>query len=239
MVKKADPLGFAFAFREHWFATMSGGASVPFTALAVFVDNKWAQLIFTLFALACAGLAAYRVWKPERQRVCELEAKLTSKIRLFINPDVNGVLEIPAVLLCKPGVEIKSKWVQFSIACATDAPLIDCEAWLTSVKRLDGEEIGQELVEERVHCRWSQIEEQKITLNPLLEQRVNLFSFRNTDPSPVPTVVPLKITLSRGIKVPGRFRVKVVVAANGVPSVPATFSFNWRDFDNLTLIQES
>jgi hypothetical protein len=69
MAMEASPWSFTLAFRKHWFAAMSGGASIPFTALAVFVDNKWAQLVFACCALTCAWFAAYRVWKPERQRV--------------------------------------------------------------------------------------------------------------------------------------------------------------------------
>jgi hypothetical protein len=105
---------------------------------------------------------------------------------------------------------------------------------------LDGEESGrQQLVEERVNCEWSQRIEQKITLRPPLEQRVNLFAFHNTEAFPVPRVTPSKITLARGIQVPGRFRVNVVVTADNAPSVSETFIFEWRDFDNVTLTQES
>jgi hypothetical protein len=67
---------FTLAFRTHWFAAMSGSASVPFTILATLVDSKWAQVILALCALTCAWFAAYRVWKAEREKVIELEKKL-------------------------------------------------------------------------------------------------------------------------------------------------------------------
>ena len=69
-------MAFAQAFRKHLFAAMSGGFSVPFTALAVFVDNKYAQLIFGCLAFCAAWFAAYRIWKYEREKVIELEARL-------------------------------------------------------------------------------------------------------------------------------------------------------------------
>jgi len=37
---------FVAAFRGQWFATMSGGFSVPFTIASVFVSNDYAKLIF-------------------------------------------------------------------------------------------------------------------------------------------------------------------------------------------------
>jgi hypothetical protein len=43
---------FVLAFRAQWFAAMSGGFSVPFTALAVLVDNKFQQAIFGGLAFA-------------------------------------------------------------------------------------------------------------------------------------------------------------------------------------------
>jgi len=80
-------------FRERWFDAMSGGASVPFAALAVFattpwgqsilplwVQTAWAQNVFWAAAVVCAWIAAYRVWKPERNKVIELTEKLTPKM---------------------------------------------------------------------------------------------------------------------------------------------------------------
>jgi hypothetical protein len=104
---------------------MSGGASVPFTALAVFLDNALAQSVFGLCALTCVWFAAYRVWKPERDRVCDLEARLTPNIKM----DEGCVREYPTE-------GPRSKWVQVGIASITDAPLIDCETLLTSVDRI-------------------------------------------------------------------------------------------------------
>jgi hypothetical protein len=68
-------------FRTHWLAAMSGGVSVPFTALTVFLDNKWAQLIFCCLAFVAVWVAAYRIWKPERERVLVLEKQLEPKLK--------------------------------------------------------------------------------------------------------------------------------------------------------------
>jgi hypothetical protein len=80
--KNASGWSFAAAFREHWFAAMSGGASVPFAVLAAYLDNASAKTLFVLAAATCSGFAAYRVWKPEREKVIELEERLAPKLSL-------------------------------------------------------------------------------------------------------------------------------------------------------------
>ena len=76
VVAKASRWSFARAFREHLFAAMSGGFSVPFAAAAVFLDNKYAQLIFGCLAFGSAWFAAYRIWKSEREQVISLQQQL-------------------------------------------------------------------------------------------------------------------------------------------------------------------
>jgi hypothetical protein len=74
--KPASPWNFALAFREKWFAALSGSASVPFYFLAIFLDNAYAKVIAGVMAFVCSWFAAYRVWKAEREKVIELEQAL-------------------------------------------------------------------------------------------------------------------------------------------------------------------
>jgi hypothetical protein len=60
---------FVRAFRAHWFAAMSGGLSVPFAGLAVWVDSKYAQAIFAALAFAAVWFAAFQVWNAEHKKV--------------------------------------------------------------------------------------------------------------------------------------------------------------------------
>jgi hypothetical protein len=64
------------AFRTHWLTAMSGGFSVPFTALAVFAGNKYQQAIFGFLAFAAFWFAGFRVWKFEHDKVLLLEQKV-------------------------------------------------------------------------------------------------------------------------------------------------------------------
>jgi hypothetical protein len=97
MDEKPSLWSFARAFREHWFAAMSGGFSVPFTALAVFLDNKYAQAIFGALAFLGAWFAAYTAWRSERQKRLALEEQLARRARLTVKPpiqfDPNGPTE--------------------------------------------------------------------------------------------------------------------------------------------------
>jgi hypothetical protein len=73
---------FLRALRADWFAAMSGGFSVPFTAITVFADNKYAQTIFACLGFASVIFASYRVWKSEHDKVLMLGQELSPiKIR--------------------------------------------------------------------------------------------------------------------------------------------------------------
>jgi hypothetical protein len=74
MVDRATLWSFVDVLRQHWFAAMSGGFSVPFTAAAVYFDSKYAQSIFGFLALASLYFAAFRIWKSEHDKVVTLEA---------------------------------------------------------------------------------------------------------------------------------------------------------------------
>jgi hypothetical protein len=67
---------FAGTLRANWFAAMSGGFSVPFTAAAVYFDSKYAHVIFGALALASLYFAAYRIWKSEWEKAVVLQVKL-------------------------------------------------------------------------------------------------------------------------------------------------------------------
>jgi hypothetical protein len=248
---------FVRAFGERWFVAMSGPLSVPLTMIAFFVENKPAKIFLYVTAVGCAVFAAYWVWRVQYQRAKKLEERLRPKIQVSLDRLTMGITDLPTEISGFPQQKGPlSRWIQFDVTCATDAPLEECEAWLVGVERLINERAAEHLVEERVRCGWSQISDSKITIAPLLTQRANLFalyeyaaSYRPgaaTTASPQipsgaliePQTVPQKLRLRDGIKHPGRYRVRVVVAAKDTPSVPASFIFEWRDFHNITIRQE-
>lgn len=52
-----------------WLARMSGPLSVPAAALALWVSGDAAKTSFGLTAFICLWVTAYRVWKPEHDKV--------------------------------------------------------------------------------------------------------------------------------------------------------------------------
>jgi hypothetical protein len=80
---------FARVLRAHWFAAMSGGFSVPFTAAMVYFDSKYAQSIFGALALTSLWFAAYRIWKSEHDKVVALEGASKNGRKLDRNVSVS------------------------------------------------------------------------------------------------------------------------------------------------------
>lgn len=169
-----------------------------------------------------------------KKEISELKERLVPKIRVFLDSKDKGVREYPTT------AGSSAKWVQFCVSCATDTALTACEAFITSVTKIDGDEIGSELVEESIHCNWSQLPESdiKITIPPRVVRYVNLFTLYDGIPlSVVPQTTPLKLRLPEAIKIPGRYQVEVVVTAENTMSAPAMFVFEWRDFNDVNLMQ--
>jgi hypothetical protein len=208
---------------------------VAFTnALSAFVITVAASIIIRLF-IEPADLF-YREENRALLAENELQKSRTPKINIYLDPIQNGVMEIPAEV---NGLRIQSKWVQFTVAPSSDAPLMDCEAWLTDVEKLDGMNAGAHYLEERAQCLWSQLSERKITIRPLLNQRANLFSIGPaTEESPYPRTDPVKFRLLDALKVPGKFRLRVVVVADNCQSEAASFIFEWQDYHHISLIKE-
>lgn len=95
---------------------MSGGVSVPFAYWGLFQAPDDQKLIFLFLALLCFFIAAYLVWKKERDRVCDLEALLDPKLQLTFDPNhlafvhetnwnVSQVLVIHVLPTCKSPVD--------------------------------------------------------------------------------------------------------------------------------------
>jgi hypothetical protein len=231
---------FTLSFREHWFAAMSGGASVPFTALAVFLDNALTQSVFGLCALTCVWFAAYRVWKPERDRVCDLEARLTPNIKM----NDGCVREYPTVREMPPPVPPQegpcSKWVQVGITPITDAPLIDCEALLTSVDRIGQNGKLQTIETEPIFCPWSNVGGTRTIIRPGVVQWANLFSAYEDSAQLKLEVSPPKLNLAKEIQKPGKYRLCIRITARDTPTQSRSYLFEWDgSFRHITLTPEN
>ncbi len=138
-----------------------------------------------------------------------------------------------------------SKWLQFEISCATEVPLVDCKAWLTSIKAIEGTTLGEELINEPMRCIWSnyripkEVEEiPRVTIQPAVVLRACLLKVYDGENILYLTIVPSKARLNKGIQRAGSYRINVVVTAEDVPSASSAFIFKWADFNHVTVSPE-
>lgn len=78
---------FTKAFREHWWAAMSGGFSIPFAAASAYFgavnQNRWAAVAFAALAFGAVWFAAYIIWRTEYERVLELRVKIAPRLEII------------------------------------------------------------------------------------------------------------------------------------------------------------
>jgi len=67
----SDIKDFTRALVGNWWTTLSGLFSVPATFLSLWVSNDAAKIVWGLTAFVCLWVTAYRVWKPEHDKVVE------------------------------------------------------------------------------------------------------------------------------------------------------------------------
>jgi hypothetical protein len=206
--------------------------------LLAFLGSTWVGLIIVRFLNAPVKLSERKQREVDNLRSANviLNERLRPRIRLFLDDRTNGVAFSPTDIDGRPGPD--SKWVQFCVSCATDAPLVDCEAFLISAYRLDddGNTASEQLVEEDVNCCWSQQSEKKLTIHPLRTQKANLFSLHDTTPVTIKAETsPTKVRLRDAIQTPGRYRLKVLVTAKSAQPKEEFFIFEWRNFSHVTI----
>lgn len=87
---------FVRAFWGDWATLMSGGASVPFTLIAVFVPSAPVKILLAILAICCFGWSSYRVWRTERVAHMAVETRLleTEQAKVSLPPTPRASLVI-------------------------------------------------------------------------------------------------------------------------------------------------
>jgi hypothetical protein len=241
--KKARGGDFFLAFREHWFAAMSGGVSVPFAIWSALADSTWAHLTLAACALTCAWFAAFRVWKLERERVLNLEERLSPKIDVSLDPICNGIRVVQTAInndALSRGPD--SKWVQFLVKSMTEAPLVDCEARILTVERLKTDGSTELILDEPMFLQWSNVgagQNTKMSIPSGVTQPCNMFSISQNQTIIKPETAPyMKPRMTREIQKPGKYKFNVVVSAINTFK-PVTFLLEWGgSYDQIRLTME-
>jgi hypothetical protein len=193
------------------------------------IENlAWQIPLLALASVVGLRLTLAPVWIYDKlqEDLSSFKEKYAPKIRVFLNETTKGISESPTLAA---GL---SKWVQLSVACATQSPLINCETRLKSLIRLKDH---KEFVEEHVHCFWSQRNEKTITVHPGLPECANLLSFYKGLPLVKLELDPQKLNLAEAIQYPGAYIGSVVVTADGVQPKEQKFAFEWADYEHMEL----
>src|SRR5205807_2167922 len=106
---------------------------------------------------------SYRAHEKSRQHaqrlsgeISALNERLQPKIDAHLDQKSSGVQVVETQLrMIPPTPGPLTKYVQIIVCSKTDAPLVDCEARLTNVVRLEDDGTEREILSEQVLCVWS------------------------------------------------------------------------------------
>ena len=115
---------FIYVIWRHWGPLMSGAFSVPFAALAVFVDSAYGRFLWGLMAIAAFLTSSYLIWARERKTVIELREAIRPKIRVVYDenePSCNSIISF------SDGT--KSRCIRLKVENTGTTQLQGCEGW--------------------------------------------------------------------------------------------------------------
>jgi len=242
---------FAMGVVRHWGDAMTGRQSAPFVVLGgiAFVRGFFEIpylnseplkkfVLFGQFVIVAIALfySFYWVWRDEFLEKTALRERLLPTIDIFINQQNRGILEIPARVNTR---QVLTKWVQFCVRCATDAPLVDCEAWLVRLARLQDDGTFEDLEPEHIHCRWSMESTHKITIPPQISHHANILILNNQTPTTELQLEPPHIRATEEMQKPGKYKVEIVVTALHASSKEASFTLEWSNYNDMVITQDS
>ena len=225
---------FILAFRRHWFAAMSGGVSVPFAAVAPFLDNVYAQALVVTLAFVAAWFAAYRIWKVEHEKVLRYEKRLTPKARVFLGQD-GGIEKFRSPDGSRP------KYVQVSVECCTEEPLFRCQAKLCKVEKLKLCGDPDLVLSNAVHCIWDNAPDgsnPEISIHPGVSQRANLFAIGEHSQILEMQFIQKRQKVFEEMQIPGDYRLSMAFVTDTTVQM-ASFIFHWgRSYEGVSIRPE-
>ncbi|MGE3941714.1 MAG: hypothetical protein AB7H90_07420 [Alphaproteobacteria bacterium] len=246
------PRTFNRAVFSEWRRTVTGQHAAPYAVFAALaavlipifalddIEDLWIKIAVGAFIptalLVTSIVAATRsAWIIERMERQKLADRLSPKI-LICGEDDDGVYDS----ISAKGEHFK--YAQIIVKSATDAPLINCEVWVTAVYLIDRDlKNVKRLVDQPARCEWSgrNLRDNERALIPAgLSQRVRLFMMGETYSYPCPLFGMPNTVFSLEIETPGLFRITILVAADDTKSESKSFIFSWTEFDNMRLIEE-
>jgi len=102
-VTKPTPQDFIYTLVKKWSSGVSGGLSVPFTVISIYVTNPNTKLIFALLAIAGMVFASYSLWSQEREERIKTQDEFDIQTAKLGRPEIT--------LGLKNDVETGQLWV--------------------------------------------------------------------------------------------------------------------------------
>lgn len=169
-------------------------------------------------AIGAGFRSAYRVWSSEHDARLALAERLKQNINISICG--NGALD----------ARNRGKWMAVAVTSETDAPLLNCETWMTRLELLDrNSNVKDTIIHEPGRCEWSMRKEMIIDIPPGIGYRANLF-FVSDEMMPCALSELVKEYLQFW-----RYRVSILVCAKDTENKSASLIFDCHNFDDASL----
>lgn len=205
-------------------------------------DDALSNLFFIFLALIVTWVAIFIIrlfFAPGRlhgdalDKIIVLSELTVPKIKVSLITSNSGVQVVKTRLNGDPATPGPlSKWLQISVESVTNAALEDCAAYVTKIQRLEPDGSIKDLLFESVFCNWSQAdsaEMKRIKIPALVPQAANIFSINDNQPRPQLLLEfnHRKFQLEDEMQIPGKYKIEIVVSANGTGSVKKHFLLDW------------
>lgn len=210
---------------------MSGPIAVPLGIFAFFVENTAARICLAMTAIACFVFASYWVWRIERLRVKDLEARLTPKLDILFRDHAPFIHKTFFTL-----GQADVLYVAVRPIAVTPEPVKNCVGYLSAVFKLDPDNATwlPTSFSMRQQLEWGAVGYGKLDIDQDTIQLLNVFRVAQNDPRLCPVVEkPLNENVSLFNNLAAVFRFDIVVRGDGAPaaklSLRAALSAAWDD----------
>jgi hypothetical protein len=223
---------FVKAFGGWWLIAMSGPLSVPFALAGAFFPNGYVRYLSITLAFICAWAAAFGLWRIERERVRQLEVRLIPKARIFLDPKHHGIEAFNAPNHTRP------KYVQVSIECCTEEPLLKCQAKVYKIERLKAAGEPDIVLSNFMNCIWDNAPDgsnPEISVHPGVPQRANLFAVGEKSRLLELQFIQRRQKLMDEMQQPADYRISIAFVTDTMTE-RASFIFHWTgSYDGISL----
>jgi hypothetical protein len=229
----------AFGAAEHimtWIVPPIFAIVTYFGLTKVESIPSWVTWLTTIGALVLCFIffVQFNVWRKEVRRVEELEARLTPRIQLFIDPTTNGIETAK-------GQDYSNQYfIQVHARAAGDSIINECVPHITRVLHRVNEGAGfSELISESLQAVWSYQPTHLVKLERGITHRFNIASFADTGGPRDETRVRPKKLEEQYTKIgrQGTYRYRVHVGGRDITPVESFVDVTWREVGGMPLIQ--